>query len=383
MRTVLALAVCMCALRFFAAPVDVSPITDAADVADYLTPYKYGRPILAPSGEKGAFDRLAVDHARVFVHNGRVYMMYLGYDGTSYQTALAVSDDMLVWKKCGIVFARNASTNLWDMTGRAISGFLRNVNLWEPPTLTKKDGKYWLFYHAYPGKGYEGGAAANGIAWTTDDSFLHWTCADRPILEKSGDANAWDAGGLYSVWCVPRDGTYWLYYNGKEREGWPWHEQVGVAFAADDTLTRWTRHAGNPICKVGDVGWNSYFTCGQSVLWDARKKRWMRWFCGFDGRHAQNGVAVSVDGLHWRSYVKPVIPVGTGTAIDTTHAHKGEYIYFKGMLWQIYCAVRPLANDAERAKFGAAGWNEFRCLTVARSVDFTDAERARAKVGGM
>ena len=30
------------------------PITDEAEVKDYLAPYKLGRPILAPSGEPGA-----------------------------------------------------------------------------------------------------------------------------------------------------------------------------------------------------------------------------------------------------------------------------------------------------------------------------------------
>lgn len=355
------------------------PITDEAIVKEYLTPYKLGKPILAPSGVEGEFDQLAVDHPRVFVHNDRVYLMYIGYDGISYQTALAVSDDMLHWQKLGIVFKRNASTNLWDKTGRAISGFLRNVNLWEPPTLTKKDGKYWLFYHAYPSKGYEGGAAANGIAWTTDESFLNWTCADKPILEKSPDKNSWDGAGLYSVWCVPRDGTYWLYYNGKDLPHWPWHEQVGVCFAEDDSLMKWKRYEHNPVCKVGDVGWNKNFTCGQSILWDAKKKCWMRWFCGFDGCHAQNGVAISRDGLDWQTFVKPVIPVGKPGEIDAIHAHKGEYIYFKGALWQFYCAVRPLHNDEERKKFKKKGWNEFRCLTIARSTPFTEEEMSSVK----
>ena len=175
------------------------PIADEAIVKEYLTPYKLGKPILAPSGVEGEFDQLAVDHPRVFVHNDRVYLMYIGYDGISYQTALAVSDDMLHWQKLGIVFKRNASTNLWDKTGRAISGFLRNVNLWEPPTLTKKDGKYWLFYHAYPSKGYEGGAASNGIAWTTDESFLNWTSLSwRRVLTKiHGTAPDFTVYGAY------------------------------------------------------------------------------------------------------------------------------------------------------------------------------------------
>jgi len=340
--------------------------------ADYATPYRLGRPILAPSGDEGAFDRLAVDHARVFVHGSRAYMMYLGYDGRGYQTALAVSDDMINWQRLGLVFARNQSTNGWDRTGRAISGFLRTTDLWRPPTLLKKDGRYWLFYHAYPAEGYEGGAGKNGIAWTTDESFLHWTCHDKPILEKSPDSTAWDGGGLYSVWCVPRDGTYWLYYNGKSRAAWPWHEQVGVAFATDDSLLHWRRYEGNPVCKVGDADWNTLFTCGQGVLWDSRRHLWMRCVCGFDGRHAQNGFAVSRDGLSWQTAKCPSLTVGPPGSLDAQHAHKGEIVFFKGALWHIYCAVRPLATDAERARFKVGTWNEYRCLTVACSRPFDE-----------
>ena len=75
-----------------------------AETSDYRAPYKLGLPIIAPSGTPGAFDQLAVDHPRLFVHDGRFYLSYLGYDGISYQTALAVSDDLLHWERVGMVF---------------------------------------------------------------------------------------------------------------------------------------------------------------------------------------------------------------------------------------------------------------------------------------
>ena len=63
--------------------------------ADYRTPYKYNRPILAPSGKPGTFDAIGVDNMRIFRHKGRFYATYIGFDGVGYQTALAVSDDLL------------------------------------------------------------------------------------------------------------------------------------------------------------------------------------------------------------------------------------------------------------------------------------------------
>lgn len=66
---------------------------------DYLTPYKYGKPILEPSGEEGTFDRYAVDNMRICRHNGKFYCFYIGFDGKGYRTAIAVSDDLINWEK--------------------------------------------------------------------------------------------------------------------------------------------------------------------------------------------------------------------------------------------------------------------------------------------
>ena len=50
--------------------------------ADYRTPYKYNRPILAPSGKPGTFDAIGVDNMRIFRHKGRFYATYIGCEVT-------------------------------------------------------------------------------------------------------------------------------------------------------------------------------------------------------------------------------------------------------------------------------------------------------------
>ena len=116
--------------------------------ADYRTPYKYNRPILAPSGKPGTFDAIGVDNMRIFRHKGRFYATYIGFDGVGYQTALAVSDDLLNWEKLGVIFPRG-SANSWDRVGRAVSCWLHDVDLYGSRELIRKDGKYWMFFHAY------------------------------------------------------------------------------------------------------------------------------------------------------------------------------------------------------------------------------------------
>lgn len=141
------------------------------DFSSYFTPYKYCKPILEPSGEEGAFDKLMVDNMRICRHNGKFYCFYIGFNGKGYQTALAVSEDLLNWEKKGVVLPAG-SGRAWDTNGRAISCLLCDIDLYGNRELIKKDGKYWMFYHAYPGVGYEVGAAANGIAWSTDGMAL-------------------------------------------------------------------------------------------------------------------------------------------------------------------------------------------------------------------
>ena len=353
-----------------------------AAVEEYRAPYKLGLPIIAPSGIPGAFDRLAVDHPKLFVYRDRFYLSYLGYDGVSYQTALAVSDDLLHWRRLGMVFTRNQSKNAWDKLGRVVSSYLTAQDFRKNPELLKRDGKYTLFYHAYPGEGYEAGPPANGIAWADSPDSLAWECFDEPVFTADSEPGHWDSGGVYTVQAVPLDdGTWRLYYSAKDQVSWPWYEQVGVADAVDDTLLRWKRRASGPVGRVGEFDWCSRFAANDLPMRDSKTGKWMRYFMGFDGRHARVGVGTSDDGIVWRDSPVPVLSEGKPGEIDETHAHKVAHCRYKGDLYLIYCAVRPLHDDAERARFQAGKWNEFRCLTVARSRPFTDEERKSVCMG--
>ena len=329
---------------------------------DYLTPYKYGKPILAPSGAEGSFDRFGVDNMRICRHNGKFYCFYIGFDGNGYRTAMAVSTDLLHWEKKGIVLDAG-SGRPWDNSGRAISSLLCDIDLYGNRELIRYQGKYWMFYHAYPGVGYEVGAAANGLAWTTDEELLEWHCEPEPVFEK-GKPGEWDGGGLYSTWIVPHDGKFLLYYNGKEKLDWPWHEQVGIAFS--DSLGGWKRYAENPVLRVTPNHWDSIFSCGQHVLYDSRKDQWVMFYCGFDEKHARDGVALSGDMLHWEKCPLPVISEGKPGELDEIHAHKPCVIYHDVALWHFYCAVRPPVAEEEKRRFGG----EYRRLTAARSRAF-------------
>ena len=66
-------------------------IVNRAEVEHLKTPYKWGRPVVQGSGVAGGFDEKGVDCPFVFFHNGEFLMMYVGFNGKGYQTALSSS----------------------------------------------------------------------------------------------------------------------------------------------------------------------------------------------------------------------------------------------------------------------------------------------------
>lgn len=152
-------------------------------IQKYLTPYRYEKPVLHGSGMLGAFDEKAVDIPFVFWHQNKYYMLYTGFDGKGYQSALATSDDLLHWEHKGIILKRNLDSDRWDRIGGAATWMIKeNDDFNQIPKLGKVDGKYWLVYHSYPSTGYESGPAEIGLAWTEDEELLDWALSGKALL---------------------------------------------------------------------------------------------------------------------------------------------------------------------------------------------------------
>ncbi len=329
------------------------------DVRPYLTPYRVNRPVLTGSGIEGSFDRYGVDAPFVFWHRDRYYMMYIGFDGTGYQTALAASVDLLHWQFETIILGRETHRR-WDGVSVAGSWILRdNPHLGQTPVLKRWRDRYWMVYHAYPGEGYESGPASIGLAWTTDETLHHWERLPDPIL-RAEDGSPWEQGGLYKECLIYDGGRFYLFYNAKDRtpSGTLWHERIGLATSLN--LLHWQRWPENPVLDVSPGKWDGQFVSDPCVVRD--RDRWIMFYFGFDGQHAQEGVAWAEDLAHWSKWGQPILPVGSPPALDSRHAHKPAVIQANGVLYHFFCACRPSqAGDPTDYK------GEFRCITVATS----------------
>lgn len=335
------------------------------------TPNKMAEPVLAASGARGAFDERAVDCPFVFRHGGKFYMMYVGFDGKGYQTALATSDDLVEWRHAGVILERGDDSFRWDYVGAAGSWMLLNSNdLYEMPTLKKVDGRYWMVYHSYPEFGYETGGAEMGLAWCEDEDLLIWHRLEEPVLSYE-DGGDWEKAGLYKCCVIEAEGKYWMFYNAKNSPDWPWLEETGLAVS--DDLKHWKRHDANPLLRTAKGTFYAQYFSDPCIRYDSRSGCWINFGFGFDGKHAQGALAVSRDFLSWDMVSEPWIKAGRPGELDETHAHKSSIVYWQGKFYHYYCAVRPL-KEGDAADNGG----EFRCIALATGVP--DSEEATRHV---
>jgi predicted GH43/DUF377 family glycosyl hydrolase len=326
------------------------------EIAPFRTPYKYGQLVLSASADAQAFDSKAVDDPFVFLHNGAPHMLYIGFDGTGYQTGLARSPDLLHWERVACV-ARRDPNSRYTRYNIALSCLLREDGLNSPGELKKVHGRYLGAWHAYPNPGYEEGAAVIGLAWS--DDLLHWELTD-PILFPA-DGAPWEHGGLYRPNLIETDGLFFLYYNAKtdpqpKAQGGAWHEQTGVATSRD--LKHWTRYDGNPILRNGGAdSWDSRFASNPFVA--RHKDLWGMYYYGLDDKgKARDLLAIGRDANHFSKVNEILIDLGPPGSVDETYAHKPCVFFHDGALYHFYCAV-------------SGKWpHETRGISVARSTPF-------------
>lgn len=268
-----------------------------------VTPYKYGKLVLGPSGATGEFDSRSVDCPFLFSHRGLFYLAYVGWDGIGYQTGLASSTDLVKWKRLGCVLKRDPASEITKYN-IAMNWMVRENGLRSPGKLMRINGRFLGVYHAYPNSGYESGPAVIGLCWSED--LMRWT-VDPPILYPKDGAD-WERGGLYKPCLLKIGETFHFFYNAKSAEPRGWREQTGVATSQD--LKTWARYSGNPIIPNGSPGsWDERFASDPCVVNDHGK--WVFFYYGLDAKgKARDLLGIGDDPLHPRKVDRILIDVG-------------------------------------------------------------------------
>jgi predicted GH43/DUF377 family glycosyl hydrolase len=300
-------------------------------MTSYATPVRDEKLLIRPSLIPGRFDSHAVDIPFVFTLDGRQGMTYVGWDGIGYQTALAWNDSG-GWREEGLVFPRDPGHALRRYNA-ALTSIVRDNDLWSAGGLRRFDAWYHGTYHAYPAAGYETGPGSVGFVRSRD--LLTWEDIGDTLSPRNGAA--WEQGGLYKSWLLEHDGTFYVFYNAKDRGEWPWTEQTGVATSRD--LTNWRRHENNPVLTAGAPGeFDERFASDPCVLRDG--SFWVMFYFGLAGDgHAREGYATSRDLITWVKSKEILLDVGPPGSVDSLYAHKPAVITRGGVLEHYYCAV--------------------------------------------
>lgn len=294
------------------------------------TPYKYGVVLRGDEGKK-------VDCPSVFRHNDTWYMIYIIFDGTGYETALAESADLLNWKPLGKVLSFNEGT--WDAVQKAGYIALQDTTWGGSYALEHYDGKYWMSYIGGALKGYETDPLAVGIAYTVQNPGTPhaWQRLPEPVLSTTqSDVRDFERVTLYKSNIIrDNDKTlgypFVMFYNGKIKGG---YEKIGMAVSSD--MLTWKRYGGDAVVANG-LDKQSGITGDPQVV--RIGDVWVMFYFGaFWKPNAFDTFACSYDLANWTQWQGPHL-VEPSESWDKQYAHKPWVIKHDGIVYHFYNAV--------------------------------------------
>jgi len=289
------------------------------------TPYKYGVILKGDKGKK-------IDCPSVFRYGDKWYMVYIIFDGSGYESALAESKDLLYWKPVGKILRFRQGT--WDANQAAGYIALQDHTWGGSYELKKYDDKYWLSYIGGSLKGYETDPLAIGIAWTKDPTKpVEWNRLPQPVLSRDQeDVRDFESLTQYKSNIIyDKNKTlgfpFIMYYNGKPKGG---PESIGMAVS--DDMKHWIRYGAEPIIDNG-----------KGISGDPQITRigevWVMFYFGaFWKPKAFDTFSCSYDLVHWTKWNGPHL-VQPSEPWDNKYAHKPWMIKHKGIVYHYYCAV--------------------------------------------
>jgi predicted GH43/DUF377 family glycosyl hydrolase len=202
-----------------------------------------------------------------------LFNFYSGFDGKTWRTGLATSDDGLLWQKTGMVLAPDPQTwegDYWATNGAAL--------------FDGHEFRYW--YQSGPR-----GQPRIGLARSTDGRT--WRKEPAPVLPL-GPRGSWDERGVADPYVFAAPPYLYLFYLGQDRAA---QQRLGVARSRDGV--HWKKLRSNPILELGDPGSFDENGLGEPAVWAARGFYWML-YTGRDAHENRRlGLARSADGVRW------------------------------------------------------------------------------------
>jgi len=218
-------------------------------------------------------------------------------------------------------------------------------NRW--PFVMKDDTGYRMWYTVWYWSGqlriYQA-TSADGLSWARSPS--------TPILEP-GEAGAFDAGGVGSPTVIKKDGSYLMWYQGRDAVD---SDRYNIGYATSQDGITWTKHASNPILTFESLGTTEIFSIENptvllsdrgtfQLLYTVRTPAgdWINW-------------ATSTDGINWmNSASNPIIPLaglenwwisraGRAAIIENNNGYELWFAGLDATRWSIGYGRLAIAN---------------------------------------
>jgi predicted GH43/DUF377 family glycosyl hydrolase len=224
-----------------------------------------------PRGAAGAWDSSDALNPSVIRSGGAYLNLYSGFDGHTWRTGAAFSNNGITWSGRAPVLSPDPFT--WESSYIAANGA---ALAWR--------GTIWYWYQA-------GSPPRIGLARSADGR--QWTKQAVPVLDP-GPRGSWDERGLGDPYVIEAGGRLYMFYLGMDRAR---RQRLGVA-RSDDGVT-WTRLRSNPILELGDPGAFDEVGLGEPAVWSSNGHYWML-YTGRDRNEVRRiGLAESIDGARW------------------------------------------------------------------------------------
>lgn len=283
------------------------------------------QPVLLRGGP-GEFDSVDALNPSVVFRDGVFFNFYSGWDGRTWRTGLAVSDDGVQWRKRGAVLAPDPSS--WEGDYIAANGSALLV-----------EGAFYYWYQA-------GRPPRIGLARSRDG--LRWEKHPQPVLAL-GPRGAWDERAVADPYVVRSGADFYMFYLGEDRAR---RQRLGVARSRDGI--RWQKLRANPVLELGEPGAFDEVGLGEPAVWASHGWYWML-YTGRDRQERRRlGLARSPDGIRWqRVSPRPVFepPAGWASAVicdPTVYWRRDELLVWFG------AGDRPRPDENLNGQIGLA-----------------------------
>ncbi len=186
------------------------------------------------------------------------------------------------------------------------------------PRILIDNGTYKMWYKNLESNG----VGSVGYAESTDG--ISWTkIGEEPVLKPSGQNGTWDESYVSDGPVIKENGTYKMYYSGAVEA----HQQGQIGLATSSDGIHWEKYPSPVICYGS--GWEYSINSNSLVKKDSLYYMYYHGYSSSTG--FREGLATSVDGIHWTKYQgNPILYAtedweGTGTCSVSVIYESGRF----------------------------------------------------------